>query len=175
MRNRLAVLGLVLVALGAAGCGGVDDAGGDASVGTREPAERSGTLKPQEWAQRVERLCAENRSRSERAVRRLRREAAAKDYSERELAARVLEASPKVAEPAYSAMAALPGPEGKEREAARFIALLRKTSPLLEESARALRSNDRAAGERVNREILEVAYPARALARDLSIEGCIPG
>jgi hypothetical protein len=80
----------------------------------------------------------------------------------------------RISDPMLDRLEALPPPEGHEEQARRFVALIRKAQPLLKDSARALREDDRQAAQQANDAILDAAIPARALARKLNIERCIP-
>ena len=166
---------LVWCALVASACG----ADGTQQRGTDSPqkeASASGaeTMPGQEWSERVSDRCVKNASRAGRAVLRLQKELRTQGWSRDEFVARVLETSIKTTRPLLDDAAALPAPSGREADAERFFSLLRSTFPLIERSARAVRENNAAASRRINRQILEVAVPARALARELEIPECIP-
>lgn len=95
---------------------------------------------------------------------------------QRDVVARVLQRSAELFRPALDRLEALPAPEGKQAQAHRFISLLRDTVPVIENSAEAIRQGDEAAAREANQRILELALPARRLARELDIdEACIAG
>ena len=153
---------LALVALG--GCG-------DGTDPAEEGANRTALA---EWSSRAEDLCEQNATRAERSVLRLTREARAEHMSKREYAARVLELSARQASPALDRLEAIPPPRGHEQQVDDFIMRLRKSLVSFRRSADALRTHDNQAAGAANREILQQAVPARALARELNIEACIP-
>lgn len=126
------------------------------------------------WAKAVEGLCNELADKAEDRALELREEAGGDTESQEEFVARVLETTAELSRPYLERMAAVTPPEGKEREVARFFALLRRTYPLLEEAARAVREGDRATIERANAEILKIAEASRKAARDLDVDECVP-
>ena len=117
-------------------------------------------------------MCERNRRRAEAAVRDLQQEA--QGLSEAQVAARVLELSVRTSRPLVRELAALPPPQGRERQAGRFVQLLRQTFPLFQRNARALRAGDRETVERTNDRLLEIGGESRRLARELDIAACLP-
>lgn len=172
-RVRLLILAVIPLTILAA-CG--DDTSG-AGRGAPSPASTSPgdrAISFEQWSRRVERLCGQNATRAERKVLELRDQARAKNLSETEFVARVLDASRDLTAPALDEVDALPPPRGHEQQARQFTASIRKTFPIGKAAAQAIRDNDEKASQRANDALLEAAVPARALARELNVEECIP-
>ncbi len=177
MRHVLLVLALALV-LVLSGCGEDDPNGGGGAPSTQAgaaTAEAGGeTIGADDWARRVTTLCGENRRRAQRLVRDIQADAQRERLPEYEVAARVLEESVDTTRPLLEEMEALPAPRGRERQATRFLELLRQTLPYFERNARALRAKDADEIDRISDRVLEIAGESRRLARELDIEACIP-
>ena len=166
MRSRILICLTVL----AAGCGGDEPASEKPRAAATPTAETAKTMPADEWSRQVSEMCDENANQAEREVLKIQQEGG----SQEEMVARTLERSAELSEPFIEEMAALPPPQGKEDQAQRFVAAMRDILPKVQESADALRANDKDASLRASQELLKAAVPARELARDLNIHACIP-
>ena len=163
---RLAALIAAIAALAVAGCRR-DDGNGEQDAG-------AGKLSARAWSERVSDLCRENQRRARATVRDLEREAEDKSLDEREYTARVLDTSIETTRPLLDELTALPEPEGRERQADRFVELLRDTVPLFGRLSRAIRARDDKALEATNGRIRTLANESQRLARELGVATCIP-
>ena len=92
------------------------------------------------------------------------------------MAARVLERGAELTEPWLDQIAAMPLPQGKERQAKEFDRRMRDIVPAVNAMADTVRDDDSSQADlkKASQELLNQALPVRALARDLNIHACIP-
>jgi hypothetical protein len=166
-------VGLVAVALLLAGCGG-DPA--DKSADSTATATGSGgdTMSATAWSRQVEAICVKSAARASTAGEKLGRRSAAAGDSKQELAYKVLRLQSKLIDPWMDRVEALPKPEGRERDANRFIASMRDIGDLLGRTATAIEQNDRTNGSKLVRQLQAKTVSARDQAKALGIEKCNP-
>lgn len=158
MRAKL-IAGL---AVAAAGCGGAEESGGTDAK----------TIAAADWSRQVESLCSKHATRSEREVLKLQKES--EGLSREEFVAKVLDRSAELTKPMIDEVAAMPLPQGKEAQAKRFVASMNNLLPMIERMADVVRDGDEAELKKTTGEMQEETVEARAMARDLAIDECIP-
>jgi hypothetical protein len=150
-----------------AGCGG----GGEKAT---ETATSGHTMSAAAWSKRVAAICVRSAAKASKAGRALGRRSAAAGDSKRELTYKILRLESSLLGPWIDEIDALPKPEGRERDASRFIATMRATGDLLRRTATAIQRNDETKGKQLVRQLQAKALSARSDARALGIEKCNP-
>jgi hypothetical protein len=151
--RALLIAGMAAVAVG---CGG-GEGGND-------------TIAASDWTAKVEQMCRQQANDSERKVAELQKDSA----SEEEFAAKVLEYGADSTQPVIDKVADMPAPEGKEQRAKDFVASMNRLLPMLDDLADTVRSKDEAKLKEVTSKMQAETAKARAAARDLGIDACIP-
>jgi hypothetical protein len=158
----------ICAALAVAGCGG------EAEQEAAAPSSEK-TMPAAEWAAQVEEICDKGADKAEREAVELMQQAQQEGLSEEEAVAKVLEHGADETTPWLDEIAALPAPEGKERQAKDFDQKMRDLLPEMRAMAEIVRErSDQAELERTSQQILKEVLPVRSLARELNIHACIP-
>jgi hypothetical protein len=151
MRTML-IAGLAAVAVG---CGGGED---------------QGTMAASDWTAKVEAMCRKQAADSKSKVAEIQKDSG----SQEEMVAKVLEYGVDSTKPIIDKVADMPAPKGKEQPAKDFVASMNRLMPMIDDLAGAVRDNDESKGKELESKMQAETGKARASARELGIDACIP-
>jgi hypothetical protein len=173
---------VALALLGGCGGSGGDPTEKDAKAGDTATATATATqdvsggetMSAAAWSRRVEAICVKSAVRAAKAGRKLGRKSAAEGDSEQELAYKTLALTSNMLDPWLDQIEALPKPEGRERDANKFVASMRNLGDLLGKTATAVKQNDETNGKKLVKQLRAGTVSVRSQAQALRIEKCNP-
>jgi hypothetical protein len=151
-----------------------DTATATATATSTQDASGGETMSAAAWSRRVEAICVTSAEKAAKAGRKLGRKSAAEGDSEQELAYKTLALTSNMLDPWLEKIEALPKPEGRERDANKFIASMRNLGDLLGKTATAIKQNDESNGKKLVKQLRAKTVSVRSQAQALRIEKCNP-
>jgi hypothetical protein len=152
--KTMLIAGLAAVAVGCGGGGGGSDE----------------TMAASDWTAKVEQMCRKQNAAGEAKVAELQKQS----KSQEDYAAKVLEYGADSTKPLIDKVADMPAPKGKEKQADDFVASMNRLLPMIDDLAGAVRDNDEKKGRGIISDMQAETAKARAAARELGIDACIP-